>query len=222
MDDVDTKSVNSLFNIKKNQLKMVRRRGYNIDREKNLLSLTLKDFINAYIPFAQKKKKTLREVLTQFYENDSGDRIVVYYADIPTKSSKMGVETLTDVIHELDSKKTKTGIIITPKELSPSAKKQLERLVNYNIQVFIEYELGYDPTEHYLTPEHIALTKDEQREFLVKNNISIDQLPILLDTDPIAKYYGYKSGQVIKINRINMYDTLVQKSLSYRAVKEDV
>lgn len=222
MDNVDTRSVNSLFNIKKNQLKMVERRGYNIERERSLLSLTLKDFMDAYIPFAKKKKKTLREVLTQVYENDDGDRLVVYFADIPDKSSKMGVDAMTDVIHELDNRKTKSGIVITPKNLSPSAKKQIERLVNYTIQIFLESEMGYDPIEHYLTPEHIALSKEEQRDFLTKNDISIDQLPIMLDTDMISRYYGYRAGQVIKINRINMYNTLIQKSISYRAVKEEV
>jgi len=222
MDNVDTRSVNSLFNIKKNQLKMVERRGYNIERERSLLSLTLKDFMDAYIPFAKKKKKTLREVLTQVYENDDGDRLVVYFADIPDKSSKMGVDAMTDVIHELDNKKTKSGIVITPKNLSPSAKKQIERLVNYTIQIFLESEMGYDPIEHYLTPEHIALSKEEQRDFLTKNDISIDQLPIMLDTDMISRYYGYRAGQVIKINRINMYNTLIQKSIAYRAVKEEV
>lgn len=222
MDNVDTRSVNSLFNIKKNQLKMVERRGYNIERERSLLFLTLKDFMDAYIPFAKKKKKTLREVLTQVYENDDGDRLVVYFADIPDKSSKMGVDAMTDVIHELDNRKTKSGIVITPKNLSPSAKKQIERLVNYTIQIFLESEMGYDPIEHYLTPEHIALSKEEQRDFLTKNDISIDQLPIMLDTDMISRYYGYRAGQVIKINRINMYNTLIQKSIAYRAVKEEV
>jgi len=220
MEDIDTRAVSLLFEIKKNQLKLVNRRGYNIDRERALLSLSLKDFLNSYIPYAQKQKKTLREVLTQVYENDKGDRIVVYYADVPKGASQLGVEPVSDAIYDLDKWKSKNGIIITAKPLSSSARKQLERLVNYNIQIFLESEMGYDPIEHYLTPEHIALTPEEQREFLDKNKLSIDQLPIILDIDMISRYYGFRPGQVIRINRVNMFDTLVQHSVGYRVVKE--
>lgn len=219
--DVDTNLVNSLFKIKKNQLKMVRRRGYNIEREENLLFMTLKEFMDVYIPFAKDQDNTLRGVLTNVYENKEGEKIVAYFADIPEKNSTMGVESLKEFLHELEEQKSKNGIIITSKQLSSKAKKEMERLVTYNVQVFLESEMGYDPIEHYLTPEHILLTEEEQREFLTKNDISIDQLPIILDTDMISRYYGYIPGQVIKINRINMYDTLVPKSISYRAVKEN-
>ena len=63
MEDIDTNVVNSLFAIKKNQLKLVERRGYNIERERALLSMTLKDFINSYVALANKKKQTLRQIL---------------------------------------------------------------------------------------------------------------------------------------------------------------
>ena len=53
-----------------------------------------------------------------------------------------------------------------------------------------------------------------------KNKIDIDQLPIMLDTDIISRYYGFQPGQVIEIKRTNLYDTIVQHSLSYRVVKE--
>ncbi len=221
MEDIDTNVVNSLFAIKKNQLKLVERRGYNIERERALLSMTLKDFINSYVALANKKKQTLRQILTTFYENENGDRLVIYFVDNPEKNSKMGTELMKEVISELDSKKTKTGIIITSKMLSSTAAKDMERLINYNIQVFLESEMGYDPTEHYLTPQHILLNPDEQRKFLVGNDINIDQLPIILDTDIISRYYGFRVGQVIKINRVNLYNGMIQKSIGYRAVKQD-
>lgn len=220
--ELDNRAIAMLFEVKKNQLKMVERRGYNIDRERSLLQITSQDFKNAYIPFAEQNKTTLRGVLTQVYEKDDGEKLVVYFSDVPAKSSQLGIEPVSDAIAEMDARKTRNGIIITAKSLSPSSKKHLERLINYNIQVFLESEMGYDPTEHYLTPEHRALSVEEQRKFLVDNNLSIDKIPIILDTDMIARYYGFKPGQVIEIKRTNMYDTMIQKSVSYRAVKDEV
>ena len=218
--DIDEDKSQRLFEIKKNQLKMVRRRGYNIDREESLLSITLDQFLNAYVPFAKSQNKSMRNVLTNIYENDEGKKLYVYFADI-SNTKQLGVEFL-DVISEMDRYKAKNAIIITPIPLSTLFKKKIQELLTYNIYTFMESEMGYDPTEHYLTPEHKALSPEEQRNFLSRNNISIDQMPIMLTTDMISRYYGFQTGQVIKINRINLYDTIIQNSVTYRVIKEDI
>ena len=91
-----------------------------------------------------------------------------------------------------------------------------------NRYVFLENEMTYDPTEHYFTPEHRVLKLEEQRDFLKRNNLSIEQLPIILTSDMLVRYYGFLPGQIIEINRTNLYDTIVTNSLSYRAVKTDL
>lgn len=219
-EDVDPKIANLLYEIKKNQLKMVERRGYNIDRERQILQLTAPQFINAYIPFAQQQNKTFRSVLTQVYENDEGKKLLVYYADIPSNSSQLGVNELGDAIRDMDHYNLKDAIIITPKQLSSQSEKHISGLVAYNIQIFLEDEMAYDPTEHFLVPTHIPLDKTQQREFFEKNDISFDQLPILLTNDIIARYYGLRGGQVVRIERTNLYQTMVINSVAYRAVKE--
>ena len=221
MDEIDLIEAGKLFTIKQNQLKMVSRRGYNIDREKHLLLITLQQFLETYVPFAKEEKKTMRQVLSQPYQNDEGEKLFVYYADGPPDKQQLGVESVGDGIISMDKYRAKNGIIITPKPLSSSARKKIESLVSYNIYIFLESEMVYDPTEHYLTPEHVPLTNEEQRDFLKRNELSIDQFPIILTTDMIARYYGFLPGQVIRINRVNLYDTIVQNSVSYRVVKED-
>ena len=219
--DIDKDKSQRLFEIKKNQLKMVRRRGYNIDTEESLLSITLDQFLNAYVSFAKSQNKSMRNVLTNIYENDEGKKLYVYFADI-SNTKQLGVEFVLDVISEMDRYKAKNAIIITPIPLSASSKKKIQELLTYNIYTFMESEMGYDPTEHYLTPEHKALSPEEQRNFLSRNNISIDQMPIMLTTDMISRYYGFQTGQVIKINSINLYDTIIQNSVTYRVIKEDI
>ena len=225
--EIDEEKSVRLFNIKKNQLKLVRRRGYNIDREEPLLSYKLQNFLDAYVPFAKKNRKTLRNVLSQVYqkevETESGskiERLYVFYADPDTKHKQLGVETLGEMITEMDRNKAKNGILITPMNLSSQSKKKIEELLTYNIHVFLESEMAYDPTEHWLVPAHRPLGVEEQRGFLERNKISIDQIPIILATDMISRYYGFKPGQVIEIKRANLYETLVQESLSYRVVKD--
>ena len=63
-----------LFTVKKNQLKLVERRGYKVEKnEKNLLKIPLESFLDAYIPHAKKQKKSLRAVLSRPYDSESAD-----------------------------------------------------------------------------------------------------------------------------------------------------
>ena len=219
--NLDSEITTRLFEVKKNQLKMLRRRGFNIDQEKNILKITLNQFLDTYIPFAKQQKRSFRSVLTNFYVNDDGQKILVYYADIPLESTLLGVNEVSDAIADMVKWKLRNAVIITGKSLSPSATKHITGLVSYNIQIFLEEEMAYDPTEHEFVPEHIPLTIEEQRNFLEENNLSIDQLPILLTNDIIARYYGLRGGTIVKIIRTNLYQTTIVKSVSYRAVKEN-
>jgi len=218
--NIDIGKTRKLFEIKKNQLKMVKRRGYDISREEPLLSYTFQQFVDVYIPFAEKQKKSLREVFSTSYKNKEGKKLVVYFADI-SGSKQLGVDTLGEVLKEMEEVKTKNAIIITSNPLSSSSRKKISELLTYNIYTFMENEMAYDPTEHFLVPEHRALSVEEQRDFLMRNNISIDQIPSILTTDMISRYYGFRTGQVIEIKRTNFYDTIVQHSTSYRVVKEE-
>lgn len=220
--DIDQFESQKLFTIKQNQLKMVSRRGFDIERERNLLGIKLKDFLDAYVPFAKKSGKTIRQILSQLYRNDKGEKLYVYFSENSVDKKQLGVEYIGDAITKMDEYRAKNGIIITHKPLSSDASKKIQSLVTYNINIFLESEMTYDPISHFLTPEHKALSTEEQRDFMSRNNLSIDQFPVILTTDMIVRYYGFRPGQVIQINRTNMFDTLIQESVGYRAVKEDI
>lgn len=216
---IDENKARKLFQIKKNQLKMVSRRGYDIRGEEPLFNYTLDNFLNYYVTQAKKKKKTIRSLLTNFYKNEQGELIYVYFADAPS-GKQLSKDSISEVIVNMKGK-SKNAIIITPNPLSTDAKKSIANLLTDKIYVFTETEMSYDPTEHIYTPPHRALSEEEQRKLLSSNNISIDQMPILLTTDIISRYYGFTPGQVVEIKRINMFDTMVPDSLYYRAVKDD-
>lgn len=213
---IDLKIAAKLFEIKKNQLKMVHRRGYDISREENVLKTDVDNFLAAYIPFAEQQGKTFRNILTQIYKKADGQALLVYYADTPPDKTSLGVDGIKDVVEMMRG--IGNAIIITAKSLSPDAVKNIRGLVAYNIQVFMEDELSFDPTEHVLVPEHIPLTREEQQAFLSRNDLSIDQLPSIKVTDPIIRYYGMRPGDIVQINRTNMYETMITYTTVFRAV----
>jgi len=68
---------------------------------------------------------------------------------------------------------------------------------------------------HVLVFEHSKLTKKEIQELLEKYNISLNELPKIVLTDPAITSLNVKLGDVIKITRDS---PTAGKSIYYRAV----
>ncbi len=72
-------------------------------------------------------------------------------------------------------------------------------------------------TEHYLVPKHDIMDEKEKAEVLKKFNISEKQIPKILQSDPVMKQMGAKTGSLIKITRdsqvagVSVYYRIVSK-----------
>ncbi len=72
-----------------------------------------------------------------------------------------------------------------------------------------------DIRKHMLVPEHSKLTKKEMQELLEKYNLSLNDLPKILLTDPAIEKLNAKEGDVIKIMRDS---PTAGKAIYYRVV----
>jgi len=70
---------------------------------------------------------------------------------------------------------------------------------------------------HELVPEHIILSEKEIQDLLKKYDITPDQLPKLLHTDPAAIACGAKPGNILKIIRKSH---TAKEAIVYRLVIE--
>ena len=78
--------------------------------------------------------------------------------------------------------------------------KKLEK--EYNCNIFYYKHLIRNITKHSLVPKHEIISKDKEKELLKMYNLNNkSQLMHILVTDPICKYYNFKSGNIIKITR---------------------
>jgi DNA-directed RNA polymerase subunit H (RpoH/RPB5) len=72
---------------------------------------------------------------------------------------------------------------------------ELENREKYQMINFIDQDfLMYDPTENFLVPKH---TKIDPREIPFRS----DDLPAILQNDPICKWYDFRKGDVLRITR---------------------
>jgi len=78
--------------------------------------------------------------------------------------------------------------------------------------------IQFDMMSHDLVPLHTILSEKEKGELLKKYNVEPNQLPKILNTDPVSIFIGAKPGQIVKIIR-NSHTA--KESIAYRFVVED-
>lgn len=81
----------------------------------------------------------------------------------------------------------------------------LGRIKYKNAEIFKMSELIINITKHQYVPKHEPLNEEEQKIYIDKNtHIDINKLPkIIVTSDPVAKYFNLKEGQLCRIYRNN-------------------
>ncbi|XXG99125.1 hypothetical protein Hte_005459 [Hypoxylon texense] len=96
----------------------------------------------------------------------------------------------------------KTGILVSHVAVSASAKKEIAKFAQWtSIEWFLEEDLLINITQHELVPRHVVLSREEKAALLKRYRLKETQLPRILQKDPVARYFGMKRGQVVKIIR---------------------
>lgn len=127
------------------------------------------------------------------------------------KEDKTGIKTarsLVDGVQDDD-----VLLIVSIDGPTPFCRKELPD--SDRIQYFLAKELMCNITTHRLVPPHRALSSNEVAPTLERYAALPHQLPILLMTDPIRRYYNFPLGSIVEIQRRGLGQ---EASLYYRRV----
>lgn len=72
---------------------------------------------------------------------------------------------------------------------------------------------------HELVPKHYLMTKEEVNDLLNKYQITVSDLPQMIDKDPVALAIGAKEGDIVRIQRDS--NTTVKSINYYRYIKKE-
>lgn len=140
--------------------------------------------------------------------NDT-DFISVFF----TNDESIGIKSIITIAERMTANKIQHSILVYPKNLTASAKKYMEKTNKLRIEAFSEDELRINITKHELMPVHQVLTAQQKAEFLTSAKLNEEQLAKISGSDPVAKYYGMRRGDVVRI--IRRSDT-AGKSVTFR------
>ncbi|XP_010533051.1 PREDICTED: DNA-directed RNA polymerase subunit 5-like protein 1 isoform X2 [Tarenaya hassleriana] len=190
--------ITRLFRVRRTVLEMLRDRSYNV--QESDLNLKRDEFIQKF------GNPVNKEAL--FIETNKGpnpaDKMYVFFPVGP----KVGVPVVRDVANKMKADNVLRGIVVVPAAMSAPARAAISQINKIlNIEVFEEAELVNNITEHKLINEYYVLDDKAKKELLAKYRVQETQLPRILVSDPVARYYGLRRGQIVKIRRSDVTST---------------
>lgn len=210
----------TLYKVKKTEIEMMDRRGYDVSGLRPLLSLTYEEFASYYRSKMQKTGKNIYELLSSFYRNEKREYIYIYYS--PEASASTGKAIVASFLSQVNSYREKynlyKAIIISAKGLSYEANALLNSLPLYFVQSFVYSELTWNKTRHVLTDPHRILSQQE----VASLSVSLEKMPLIKETDAMAKFLGAVPGDVVETRRrITQYPSTSAATLFYRYVRAE-
>lgn len=160
-------------------LKMLKIRKYIIEDDKEFINSLEEEFLTHKI-------------------NNKNDKIFVFFPQI---NAKVGVFTIRQYIKEMQDNEVNQAIVVVKDAITAFAKQVFIEAKPLVIECFKENELLVDKLSHVLVPKHELLEEEEKKELLKIYKLKEGNLPKILSSDPISRYFGGKKGQVFKITR---------------------
>jgi DNA-directed RNA polymerase subunit H (RpoH/RPB5) len=145
-------------------------------------------------------------------EHDDDHIFIISVTDpkLNTNTVKDVVAILTELSNE--NFRLNHAIIIYNDTITSGARKIIETVETSHgmtIEYFDRANLQFNITRHYLQPKFVKCVGEEMEE--VKRKWGV-KLPVMLKNDPIARFYNYARGDVIRVTRSSGFVT-------YRIVK---
>jgi len=126
------------------------------------------------------------------YKED--DTIIIFFSDSP----KLNISILKKYQKELENEDINHSIIVFRNVITSSAKRAIEQTEKHDIEIFLTREVQFNITTHNLVPKHSLVKESEKDEILKKQ---IKNIPIIIRSDPIVRFYNFKPDDLIRIVR---------------------
>ncbi|KAL0007119.1 hypothetical protein SO802_008621 [Lithocarpus litseifolius] len=186
-------------------LEMLRDRGYVVPESE--LARSLAEFRSV---FGDKPDLLSLRITVPHSSNPYNRMMVIFYGteEIRTASVRNLYAQIMRIEH------LKGLILIHESKINHFARKGLEKYP-YKVEVFQITDLLVNITKHILVPKHEILNAEGKQRLLSQYKVKDTQLPRMLETDPVARYYGLEKGQVVKITYSGEF---IDSLETYRAV----
>jgi DNA-directed RNA polymerase I, II, and III subunit RPABC1 len=136
---------------------------------------------------------------------------------IKLEDLKVGINSVKTISTHMENYNVSHCIVLYNNSITVFAKNEIQKLQSESktIEMFLYTDLMYNITKHELVPKHILLSMKDKQEVMKKYKVTDKQIPYVLKTDPISRYFNAKPGMLFKIIRSS---NITYQSIYYRIV----
>jgi len=179
----------------------------NDDIRKTVLTNTIKMLTERKLLKSENLEKNINDILSKVSDDytytinldtDDADKIFA----IKILNQKITAISKQSNINSFLNKFQNNPKIIIVKAINTKALQYI--FSNYiKTEIFLESSLMINLVDHVFVPKYEILdkTSDDYKQFCDKYNVKKRQIPKLLKSDPIAKYYNLKKDDIVRIVR---------------------
>jgi DNA-directed RNA polymerase subunit H (RpoH/RPB5) len=114
------------------------------------------------------------------------------------KAEKLNIDGVKEMIRLLDTHRIKYGVLVYQNSITSSAKKTLDLIGQYKIELFSLQELQYNITQHRYYCRHEKITNLSELGPLQSQT---SKFPKILSTDPVVRFFAFQKNDVLRIHR---------------------
>lgn len=189
--------VHKFWRVRRTIFEMLADRGYAVsDKFKNE---TLDEFRALWSQTESEGGGRERLIILLGKMDEPKDKIIVFF---PEDNKRVGVKPIRLLAEKMDEKQISRAILVVQQPLTGFARTAIsEAAPRMMIEVFHENELVINITHHDLVSKHIPMDEKAKKQVLDRYSVRESQMPRIQVTDPVARYFGMKKGDLVKIVR---------------------
>lgn len=122
---------------------------------------------------------------------------------------------INDLKKHLHTHERTNKLMVIKDKITNINKRNIEDVLGSNFEIFSIKELLFNISKHIYVPKHVIID-DETELTSILNRYNLknkSNLPIILKSDPMAKYLNLQTGDIVKIFRKS---SVIGESITYR------
>jgi DNA-directed RNA polymerase subunit H (RpoH/RPB5) len=140
------------------------------------------------------------ENLTMVGTDQNNEHVHLFIVNAP----KLNIKLAKYYYYLINTNNIKHCIIVYNGTITTTVRTTLSSFYNIRVELFMIRELQFNIMTHELVPLHTKTNKTAGEDY--------SKYPVLKNTDPVAKFMGFQSSDLIQIDRRD-------GTISYRIVK---
>jgi len=212
----DREKLRRLFRIKRVEGEMMKDRGYSLEEvymmktdqtsTRTFQAVNLTGLQNPNLPLtsllqfrSQNNLFQSRQEFSSIYIDRERQRqiLVIYLGNDPGKA--VGKKDFKIVLQFIQTGQYHNIILVTETGLNADSANTIRRTDGYDIEVFKDIEFAFNPLKHSLSPISVKhIPGDQVSAWAQKEGLQPEKLPMILDIDPIAKWFGARPYDVFQ------------------------